>query len=211
MYEFWRRSLFSFCLVLPASALHAQTYPSRPVTVIVASAAGGVTDVVARALASQLSAKWKQQVVVENRGGGSHLLAAQQVARAAPDGHTLLIAEAGSYVINPNIYSREKLGYDLDKGLTHITGLVRINHALIATSSFEASTLAELIGIARKAPDTITYGTAGVGSAPHLNVVLLENAAKLTLRAVHYRGATPALTDVMAGHTAMMLISAASA
>jgi tripartite-type tricarboxylate transporter receptor subunit TctC len=188
-----------------------QPFPNKPVTVVVASAPGGVTDVVGRALAQRLSSKWRQQVLVENRGGASHLLGAQQVARASPDGHSLLIAEAGTYVINPNIYSREKLGYDLETGLAHITGIVRIHHALIATPSLPASTLPELIALAKKDPNRITYGTAGVGSAPHLNMVLLENVAQVRLTAVHYRGATPALTDVMGGHTKTMLISVASA
>ena len=189
----------------------AQSYPSRTVTMIVTAAAGGVTDVVARAIGQRLSEKWGQQVVIENRGGAGHILGAAAVANAAPDGHTLMVAEAGTYVINPNVYPKDKLPYDVDKGLIQITGLVRIHHALVATPSLPASSLGEIIKLAKEKPGTLTYGTAGVGSGPHLNMVRLENVTGAKLVAVHYRGATPALTDVIGGHTNMMLISVGSA
>jgi tripartite-type tricarboxylate transporter receptor subunit TctC len=198
-------------LLAGVPAAQAQTYPTRTVTMVVTAAAGGVTDVVARAIAQRLSEKWGQQIVIENKGGAGHILGAAQVANAAPDGHTLLVAEAGTYVLNPNIYPKEKLTYDVEKSLVQITGLVRIHHALIANPSFPANSLGELVALAKAKPDTLTYGTAGVGSGPHLNMVRLENAAGVKLVAVHYRGATPALTDIIGGHTNMMLISVGSA
>jgi tripartite-type tricarboxylate transporter receptor subunit TctC len=200
-----------FALLGLATSAHAQTYPTKTVTIVVTASAGGVTDVVARAIAQRLSEKWGQQIVVENKGGAGHILGASQVANAAPDGHTLMIAEAGTYVINPNIYPKGKLTYDVEKDLVQITGLVRIHHALIASPSFPANSLGELIALAKAKPGTLTYGTAGVGSGPHLNMVRLENATGAKLVAVHYRGATPALTDVVGGHTNMMLISVGSA
>jgi tripartite-type tricarboxylate transporter receptor subunit TctC len=207
----WLVGLLSLaCLCVPSVA-QAQSYPTKTITIIVTAAAGGVTDVVARAIGQRLSEKWGQQVVIENRGGGGHILGAQAVAKAAPDGHTLMMAEAGTYVINPNVYPKEKLNYDLEKDLIQITGLVRIHHALVATPSLPAKSLTELIALAKAKPDTLTYGTAGLGSGPHLNMVRLENVTGAKFVTVHYRGATPALTDVIGGHTNMMLISVGSA
>jgi tripartite-type tricarboxylate transporter receptor subunit TctC len=197
-------------LCAPAVA-QAQSYPSRTITMVVTASAGGVTDVVARAIGQRLSEKWGQQVVIENRGGGGHILGAQTVAKAAPDGHTLMVAEAGTYVINPNVYPREKLNYDVDKDLIQITGLVRIHHALIATPSLPVKSLADVIALAKEKPGALTYGTAGLGSGPHLNMVRLEHITGAKFLTVHYRGATPALTDVIGGHTNMMLIAVGSA
>src|SRR6201995_2950887 len=115
-----------------ASAARAQSYPSKPITMVVTAAAGGVTDVVARALAQHLSETWKQQVIVENRGGAAHSQAMTVVARSQPDGYTLLVAEAGGFVINPAIYPKGKLEYDEKKDFIPVTGLVRINQALLA-------------------------------------------------------------------------------
>ena len=208
----WFKRLAAFVLAAAAATgAQAQTYPTKTVTVVVTAAAGGVTDVVARAIGQRLSEKWGQQVVIENKGGAGHILGAAQVANAAPDGHTLMVAEAGTYVINPNIYPKEKLTYDVEKDLIQITGLVRIHHAVIASPSFPANSFGELVALAKAKPGTLTYGTAGVGSGPHLNMVRLENDAGVKLVAVHYRGATPALTDVIGGHTNMMLISVGSA
>ena len=133
------------------------------------------------------------------------------LVRAAPDGHTLMVAEAGTYVINPNVYPREKLNYDVDRDLIQVTGLVRIHHAIVATPSLPVKSLGELIALAKEKPGTLTYGTAGIGSGPHLNVVRLENITGAKFVTVHYRGATPALTDVIGGHTNMMLIAVGSA
>jgi tripartite-type tricarboxylate transporter receptor subunit TctC len=204
-------ALLSLGCLLAATAAQAQSYPSKAITMIVTAAAGGVTDVVARAIGQRLSEKWGQQILIENRGGGGHILGAATVAKAAPDGHTLMVAEAGTYVINPNVYPKEKLSYDLDKDLIQITGLVRIHHSLVASPSLPVKSFGELIALAKQKPGTLTYGTAGVGSGPHLNMVRLENAAGVKFVTVHYRGATPALTDIMGGHTNMMMISVGSA
>jgi tripartite-type tricarboxylate transporter receptor subunit TctC len=198
-------------LLAGAGAAQAQSYPSRTITMIVTASAGGVTDVVARAVGQRLSERWGQQVVIENRGGGGHILGAQAVAKAAPDGHTLLVAEAGTYVINPNVYPKDKLNYDLERDLIQITGLVRIHHSLVVTPSLPVSSLGELIALAKEKPGTLTYGTAGLGSGPHLNMVRLEHATGAKFVTVHYRGATPSLTDVIGGHTNMMMIAVGSA
>ena len=152
-------------LLLSAGA-QAQSYPTRTITLVVTAAAGGVTDVVARALGQKLTEAWGQQVVIENKGGAAHVVGAAAVAKAAPDGHTLMVAEAGTFVINPTLYGKGKLPYDEDKDFVPVTGLVRINHALITDRSLPAASVVELIALARKRPGEISYGTAGIGSAP---------------------------------------------
>lgn len=194
-------------LLLGATAVQAQTFPTRPVTVLVTAAAGGVTDVVARAVGQKLSELWGQPVVIENKGGAAHILGAQAVARATPDGHTLLVAEAGTFVLNPSLYPPDKLGYEIGKDLVPITGLVRINQAIVASNDLPASSIAELIALARQKPGQLTYGTAAVASAPHMNMLKFERMANVKLQAVHYRGAAPALADVMAGHINLMSVS----
>ena len=190
-----------------AAAAQAQSYPTRTITLTVTAAAGGVTDVVARALGQRLAQAWGQQVVIENKGGAAHVVGAQSVAKAAPDGYSLLVAEAGTFTINPTLYGNGKLPYDEEKDFIPITGIVRINQALLGHPSLPANDVRELIELARKTPGELTYGTAGIGSAPHMNVVLFESMAGVKLVPVHYRGAAPALTDVIAGHVKLMSVS----
>jgi tripartite-type tricarboxylate transporter receptor subunit TctC len=194
-------------LAILALQAHAQSYPSRPITLVVTAAAGGVTDVVARAFGQKLSEDWKEQVIVENKGGAAHVTGAVSVARATPDGHTLMVGEAGSFVINPQIYPKGKLLYDEKTDFVPITGLVRINQALLASKDLPVSNVKELIALAKQKPGELTFGTAGVGSAPHMNIELLESMSGAKFTPVHYRGAAPALNDLMAGHINVMSVS----
>jgi len=193
--------------LLAASAAQAQSYPSKPITLVVTAAAGGVTDVVARAFGQKIAEDWGQQVIVENKGGAAHVTGATAVARAPADGHTLLVAEAGTFVINPALYPKGKLTYDERTDFIPVTGLVRINQALLAKKSLPASNAKELIELAKEKPGQLTFGTAGVGSAPHMNIELFENMSGMKLVPVHYRGAAPALNDVIAGHIDLMSVS----
>ena len=190
-----------------AAAAQAQSYPTRTITLTVTAAAGGVTDVVARALGQRLAQAWGQQIVIENKGGAAHVVGAQSVAKAAPDGYSLLVAEAGTFTINPTLYGNGTLPYDEEKDFIPITGIVRINQALLGHPSLPANDVRELIELAHKTPGELTYGTAGIGSAPHMNMVLFESMAGVKLVPVHYRGAAPALTDVIAGHVKLMSVS----
>jgi tripartite-type tricarboxylate transporter receptor subunit TctC len=200
-------ALVSLICLAGAATAQAQSYPTRTITLTVTAAAGGVTDVVARALGERLSQTWGQQVVIENKGGAAHVVGAQSVAKAAPDGYSLLVAEAGTFTINPTLYGKGKLPYDEEKDFIPITGIVRINQALLGHPSLPANNVRELIELASKKPGELTYGTAGIGSAPHMNMVLFESMANVKLVAVHYRGAAPALTDVIAGHVNLMSVS----
>ena len=202
----WLGILLMACLSL-ATTVEAQTYPSKTVTIIVTAAAGGVTDIIARAIAQRLSEKWGQNVIVENKGGGAHVVGAQQVANAAPDGHTLMMAEAGTYLVNPNIYPKDKLPFDTEKDFIPITATIRIHHSVMVAPNLPVNSVAELIELAKKKPGELTYGTAGIASGPHVNVSRFENMAGIKLNPIHYRGASPAINDVMGGHTNMMMVS----
>jgi tripartite-type tricarboxylate transporter receptor subunit TctC len=202
----WLGALVLLPWLCGAAAAQAP-YPQRPITIIVTAAAGGVTDVVARALGQGMTKDWGQPVVIENRGGAAHILGAGAVAKAEPDGYTLMVAEAGTFTINPVIYPKGKLPYDTDTAFAPISGLVRINQALLADKKLPVKNAAELIALAKQKPGQLTFGTAGIGSAPHMNIELFENMAGVKFTPVHYRGATPALNDLRAGTVNLMSVS----
>src|SRR5581483_7219151 len=193
-----------------AAAAQGSSYPNRPITFIVTAAPGGVTDVSGRALAQELTKLWGQQVVVENKGGAGHVIGAETVAKAAPDGYTLLVGESGTFTVNPTLLPEEKTHYDVDKDFIPVSGLVRIYQALLAANSLPVSNAAELIALAKQKPGQLTYGTAGVGSALHMNMALFDVMAGIKMLPVHYRGATPALNDLIGGSINSMIVSVAS-
>src|SRR5271170_4365560 len=205
------QKLFGALIVLAclgaAGAAQTPAYPSHPITLVITSVPGGVTDVVGRALGQELSKAWGQPVIIENKGGGGHILGAETVAKAAPDGYTLLVGESGTFTVNPTLYPKDKLPYDTEKDFIPITGLVRINQALLADKSLPVANAAELIALAKQKPGQLTYGTAGIGSAPHMNIELFESMAGVKFTPVHYRGATPALNDLIGGSINLMSIS----
>lgn len=195
--------------LLGANTAAAQTYPSKTITIVVPASPGGVTDTLGRQLAQRFTEKWGQQAVVENRPGANNSIAAEYVSKSAPDGHTLFIGPDGTFVANPSLYP--KLPYDPEKSFTPVTGLVVINHALILNPSVAANNVKELLAAAKEKPATINYGTFGIGSSGHMNMELLQTMSGAKFQAVHYKGATPALTDVMAGHIQMMFVSVGTA
>src|SRR5579863_1519269 len=199
--------LIAFC---GAGAAQQPSYPTRQITLVVTSVPGGVTDVTGRALAKELTKAWGQPVIVENKGGSAHIIGAEAVAKAAPDGYTLLVGESGTFTTNPTLYPAGKLPYDPEKDFVPITGLVRIYQALLAAKSLPVSNAAELIALAKQKPGQLTYGTAGVGSALHMNMALFDSMAGIKMIPVHYRGATPALNDLIGDHINTMVVSVAS-
>lgn len=178
----------------------AQTFPDRTVTIVVTSAAGALTDVLTRAVGLRLSQKWGQSVVVENRGGAGHNFAATAVTRAEHDGTTLLASETGFVTSQPHLYAKGKLPYDPETDFVPIAGYASIPEALLVNPSVPAKTMAEFIALAKAKPGALTYGTAGLGTALHTGMLLLESMTGIKLTAVHYRGAAPALNDLIAGH-----------
>jgi len=204
-------ALILLALLSGPSAAQTAAYPARQVTLIITSVPGGVTDVTGRALAQELGKAWGQPVIVENRGGAAHIIGAQAVAKSAPDGYTLLVGESGTFTVNPSLYPDGKLPYDPDKDFVPITGLVRINQALLTDHLLPVNNAAELIALAKAKPGQLTYGTAGIGSALHMNMELFDRMAGVKILPVHYRGSTPALNDLIGGSINVMTISVASA
>jgi tripartite-type tricarboxylate transporter receptor subunit TctC len=195
--------------VLPAllwlsPAAHAQSYPDRTITIVVTSAAGALTDVLTRAVAQRLSQKWNQNVIVENRGGAGHSLAATAVKSAPADGYTLLSTETGFVTSQPHLYAKGKLSYDPATDFVPVAGYASIPVGLLVHPSVPAKSVAELIALAKDKPGSVTLGTAGLGTAPHTAALLLESLTGIKLTAVHYRGAAPALNDLIAGHINMI-------
>jgi tripartite-type tricarboxylate transporter receptor subunit TctC len=206
----WLGALIALACLDGAGAAQTPTYPDHPITLIITSAPGGVTDVTGRALAQELTKAWGQQVIVENKGGAAHIIGAGAVAKAAPDGYTLLVGESGTFTVNPTLLPAGKVPYDVDRDLVPITGLVRIYQSLLAAKSLPVANAAGLIALAKQKPGQLTYGTAGVGSALHMNMALFASMAGVNLIPVHYRGATPALNDLVGGSINTMVVSVAS-
>ena len=191
-------------LPLISPSAQAQVYPSKPVRIVVPLPAGGATDVIARAVSQRLSEMWGQQIVIENKGGANTQIGAEAVAKAAPDGYTLLATSEATLAVNPFLY--RKLAYEA-KDFTPVSGLGIITQALVAHPSVPANTVKELISLARAKPGELNYGTLGIGSSSHLNTIGFETMAGIRLTPVHYRGGAPALTDVIGGHTQVLFIS----
>ena len=183
----------------------AQAYPQRPIRVVVPFAPGGITDILARALGQRLGEALGQPIVVDNRPGANSQLGAEIVARAAPDGYTLMVSADTTFVMNPHLYA--KLGYDALKDFVPVSGLGISPQALVVHPSVPAKSVSELIALARAKPGEITYGTFGVGSSGHLNIELMQSLTGTRFTAVHYKGAAPALTDLIGGHIRMMIVS----
>jgi tripartite-type tricarboxylate transporter receptor subunit TctC len=187
----------------------AQQFPAKPMTLVVPAAPGGVTDLIARALGQQFTESFGQPVVVEDKPGATNQIAAEYVAHSAADGYTLLVSPEATFVINPYLF--QKLSYDPAKDFVPVSGLISIEQALIGSPELQVSNVADLIALAKREPGALNYGTFGVGSTGHLNMEMLESKAGVRFVPIHYKGATPALADVLAGHIQMMFISVGSA
>jgi len=188
-----------------ASPAAAQTYPTRPVRVVVPFAPGGITDILARALGHRLGEALGQQIVVENRAGANSQVGTELVARAAPDGYTLLVSADTTFVMNPHLYG--KAAQDAVADLVPVSGLGISPQALVVHPSVPARSVADLVALARAKPGELNYGTFGVGSSGHLNIELMQAITGARFTAVHYKGAAPALTDLIGGHIQMMIVS----
>jgi tripartite-type tricarboxylate transporter receptor subunit TctC len=177
-----------------------EPYPSRTVKIVIPSAPGSTTDTLARLVADQLSQKWGKATIVENIPGGAMNIGASAVARAAPDGYTLMVAPPSPLSFNHLLYRDP--GYDPGK-FVPITLLAKIPNVLVVRKELPASTLKELIDYAKANPGKLTYASQGVGSTAHLSAAQLEVRTGIQMVHVPYRGAQPALTDVVAGHVDM--------
>ena len=183
------------CAAAPASA---QDYPTRTVTLVVPYPPGGGVDVLARVVAEKLSVSLKQQVVVDNRGGAGGNIGTRSVARAEPDGHTLLLGHTGTMSINPSLYANA--GYDPRKDFAPIGLIASMPVALIAHPSFPAKSVAELIALVKKEPGKFNLGTSAVGTGSYLCAELFKSMAGLDMTIVPYRGTAPLMNDLLGGH-----------
>jgi tripartite-type tricarboxylate transporter receptor subunit TctC len=204
-----RLCAIAILIVLTPSAsftAHAESYPARSVRIMVPSSPGGVTDLVARIAADYLSTRTQQSFVVENRTGAGGNLATDAVAKADPDGYTLGVAASGNIVINPYLYA--KMPFDAKRDLLPVAAIAEAPQVVAVNKDVPAHSLRELIALAKAKPDSIQYASAGIGSTMHLAGDQFARLAGVKLIHVPYRGAAPAVTDVMKGVVQMIPISA---
>ena len=195
--------LASGAVALPALSriASAQTYPTRPVRLVVGFAAGQAIDILARLIAQSLSERFGQQFIVENRPGGGGNIATEAVVRAPPDGYTLL-AVGSNNMINATLY--EKLNFDFIRDIALVASIYRVPQVMEVNPSFPAKTLPELIVYAKANPGKINFASAGNGSVAHVTAELFKMMAGVNMQHVPYRGAAPALTDLLGGQVHLM-------
>jgi tripartite-type tricarboxylate transporter receptor subunit TctC len=204
----WRSVVVAAAVVLGGAAgAHAQSYPTRPIRMIVPFTPGGSTDIYARTLSPKLADAVGQQVVVDNRPGAGGALGAELAAKAAPDGYTLWIGQTANLAIGPAL--RKKSPYDPVRDFAPITMVQRASSVFVVSASSPLKSLKDLVALAKKNPG-VTYGSAGIGTAGHINGFLVAKLAGIELLHVPYKGASPAMLDLQAGRIATMATSIGS-
>jgi len=198
---------FLLCFALAASTASAQQYPARPVRMIAGVAPGGGLDTICRAAAQMLTDKLGQTFVVDNRPGGGTVLAMDVVAQAAPDGHTLLCATDTTYIVGAS----KRVSYDVRKAYTPIVQMTTQAYMLVITPSLPIKSVKDLISYAKARPGALTYGSSGIGTTSHLGLERFDYMAGTKMLHVPYKGAAPAMLDIMAGQIHMVLASTISA
>ena len=189
-------------LLLPAYAI-AQDFPAKPIKLIVPFPAGGPNDIIARLVGQRMSELTKQPVIVDNRGGQAGVLGTDAIAKAAPDGYTIGIVSASALVISP---SMEKVAYDVAKDFAPITLVVTVPEMLVVAGNVAASNMAELVALARAQPGKLNFASAGLGGLPHLAGELFKLTAKIDVVHVPYRGAAPAINDLLGQQVQMTFL-----
>jgi tripartite-type tricarboxylate transporter receptor subunit TctC len=194
---------FSLMIAIAASSVMAlaQSFPDRPVTIVVPFPPGGGTDAGARLIAQKLSTRWGQSVIIDNKAGASGMVGSEYVSRAKPDGYTLLIGNIGTFSINPSLY--KKMPYDSEKAFVPVSMIAELPYFLLVTPTLKANNVKEFIAFAKANPGAVTYASSGSGSGPHLAGEMFEKATGLDMMHVPYKGGGPAAADVMAGHVNM--------
>jgi tripartite-type tricarboxylate transporter receptor subunit TctC len=187
------------CLAFIAATASAQSYPSKPIRLLVPFAPGGSSSIVARLAAEEMSKGLGQQIVIENKGGGGGNIAMQEAAHADPDGYTLIIGHIGSLAVNPYMYA--KLPYDVDRDFAAVSLLAIVPAIFVVYHEVPAKDLREFVALAKSKPGELFYGSAGNGSAGHLAMEYLKQAAGIDLKHVPYKGTGPNVTDLIAGRT----------
>lgn len=196
------RAALAACLLPAAPAAYAQSFPSKPITLVVPHSAGGTSDILARTVAAEAAKTLGQTIVIDNKGGANGTIAAKQVASSAPDGYTLLLATASTHGINPSLYSR--ISYDAVKDFTPVTLLATVPNVLVIGPNVKAANVQELITYIRGQGDKTNMGSAGAGTPGHLAGEMFKSAAKLQFTHVPYKGGSPAITDLIGGQIDFM-------
>jgi tripartite-type tricarboxylate transporter receptor subunit TctC len=186
------------------TATSQQPYPSKPVTIVVPFSPGGGTDIGARLIAQKLTAKWGQTVIVDNRAGAGGLVGADLVAKAKPDGYTLLVGNVGTQAINQSLY---KMPYNADTAFAPISMIADLPFVMMASTAVPANNVKEFVALAKADPGKRTYASSGQGGSPHLTAEIFQAAAGVKLTHVPYKGGGPAMTDLMAGHVDILFAS----
>lgn len=204
--RFCRAVAASLVLLGGTQAMAQSTvWPNKPVTIIVPFVPGGGTDLGARLMAQKLSTRWGQSVVVDNRGGAGGVVGADAVARARPDGYTLLVGNVGTQSINPVLY--KKLPYDPDKAFAPVSLIAELPFFVLARPTLPASNVRELIALAKKEPGKVSFGSSGNGGAPHLSAEVFAAMSQTQLLHVPYKGGGAVMTDLIAGHVDLLFAS----
>jgi tripartite-type tricarboxylate transporter receptor subunit TctC len=193
----------------PLLAQSAQSYPSKPIRVVVPFPPGGPTDLVARLVGNKLSERWSQPVLVENRAGAGGTIGAEIVARAAPDGYTLVMGSTANMAVNVTLF--KKLSYDPIKDFAPVNLAAVTPSLLVVNPKFPASNVREFIAYAKANPTAINYATGGVGTPSHLAAEMFKTMSGIQMNHVPYKGSIPALTDIIGGQVTLMFDSMASA
>jgi tripartite-type tricarboxylate transporter receptor subunit TctC len=183
---------------LLASQASAQSWPERPITLVVAFAPGGSTSIVASAVSDKMSEALGQKIIIDNRAGAGGTIGTKAVAGSAPDGYTIALGYTGTLAIGPTLYT--KAGYDPRKDFAPIGMIGNAPNSLVVNPTFPAKTVAELIAYAKANPDKVSFGSAGVGTASHVSGEYFATAAGIKLVHVPYKGTGPALSDLIGGH-----------
>ena len=204
-----RRAVLAAGLAAPLIARAQPAWPTKTVRFIVPFPPGQAADTFARLMAERLTEIWKQQVVVDNKGGGGGIPGVEAGRTAAPDGYTFLIATSGTFGVNPSLYA--DLPYKPLVDFKPITNIIKGPLIIVAHPTFPASTIAELIELARKEPGRHSYASAGPGTAQHLSMELFKLMTKLDIVHIPYKGSGPAQADLLGGHVKLMMDSTASA
>lgn len=199
------RGLAALLLATCSTLATAQAWPAKPVTIIVPFVPGGGTDLGARLMAQKLSTRWGQSVVVDNRGGAGGVVGADAVARARPDGYTLLVGNVGTQSINPVLY--KKLPYDPDKAFAPVSLIADLPFFVLARPTLQAANVRELIVLAKKEPGKVSFGSSGSGGAPHLSAEVFAAMSQTQLLHVPYKGGGAVMTDLIAGHVDLLFAS----
>jgi tripartite-type tricarboxylate transporter receptor subunit TctC len=203
------RRLLPFFLLLAMPLGHAQSWPQRPVRMIVPFAPGGASDLMPRLVGEKLAAIWAQPVIIDNRAGAAGNIGMEAGAKAPPDGYTLLAAPNGNLVVNPHMYS--KLAYDVFKDLAPVTRIAAVQNVLVVNPEVAAGSMKEFIALARAKPGTLNFGSPGNGSQAHVGVELLKMQLGLDLVHLPYQGVGPAMKDLLGGRLQLMLAQVPSA